>query len=111
MNLTFKELKEKNLINGLDELSEIEGTRTDIYNAILKYNKLAVINCRESSVKINETRFLVLLKKVGRGIYKIKCFWDTTNKIETVEYDETLGYNIIKVESRLYFNESILEMR
>ena len=81
MELTFKELKERNLLEGLDELSKIEGTRTDIFHEIAKHNKLAITNCREAGVKINGISMLVLLKRVSKGVYKIDCFWDCTNNI------------------------------
>ena len=71
MNKTFKELKERNVINGLDELANVKGTRTDIYNAIVKFNSMAIIDCRNAEVKINDKRFLVFLKRVEKGVYKI----------------------------------------
>lgn len=64
-------------INGLEEIVNFEGTRSEIYNLISKNNPLAIIDNRQAMVKIDNITCLILLKKVQKN-YKIKMIWDTT---------------------------------
>ena len=61
-------------INGLDEIVNFEGTRSEIYNLIAKKNPLAIIDRRQALVKIDDESYLIILKKVNNS-YKIRVIW------------------------------------
>ena len=84
MNRHIDELKNK--INGIEELKTFVGTRKEIYNLIAKKNPMAIVDYRQATVKINDTTYLVILKK-KENQFSIKLIWETKGN--------TQYYNII----------------
>lgn len=66
----MKELR----INGLEEITSMVGTRTEIYNLIAQHNPTAIIDYRNAYVHIGDERYLIILKKIGKQM-KIKLIW------------------------------------
>ena len=61
-------------INGMKELKDAVGTRSQIYSLISEYNPLAIIDKRQSFVSIDGVHYLIILKKCEGG-YQIRCIW------------------------------------
>lgn len=68
-------------LNGIEELKTFAGTRKEIYNLIAEKNPLAIIDYRQAFVKIENTRFLVILKKV-KNQFAINIIWDLDDHIQ-----------------------------
>lgn len=68
-------------INGLEEIVAMVGTRKEIYGMIGEKNPLAIIDYRQAQVNIDDTDFIVVLKKTGNG-YAVRIFWDIKNQIQ-----------------------------
>lgn len=76
---TIDELKNK--INGIEELKSFVGTRKEIYNLIAEKNPIAIIDYRQATIKINDSHYLVILKKKGNR-FLINVIWETKNNIQ-----------------------------
>lgn len=81
MKKTFEDLRSEGIINGLDEIINYKGTRTDIYNLIKKHNEVDVEYSNQfTNMRINNLECAIFLKKVDKGIYKIQMITITYRK-------------------------------
>ena len=61
-------------LNGLEELKDFVGTRSQIYDLIGKNNPLAIIDRRRAFVRIDDIPYLIILTKAEGG-WKVRCVW------------------------------------
>lgn len=61
-------------IKGLEEITKFEGSRSEIYSIISKNNPMAIIDNRQAFAIIDDEKYLIILKKVGRN-YKVRLIW------------------------------------
>lgn len=66
-------------IEGLEELKDFAGTRTEIYNLIAKHNPLAIVDRRQARVRIDGLDYLILLERY-EGSWRVKCVWQLSDK-------------------------------
>lgn len=73
-------------INGLETIAKVTGTRKEIYNTIADLNPLAVIDFRQSLVRIENENYLVILKK-AEGSYKVNIIWKISGNTQFINQD------------------------
>ena len=73
-------------INGLETIAKAKGTRKEIYNTIADLNPLAIIDFRQSLVRIENENYLVILKK-AEGSYKVNIIWRISGNTQFINQD------------------------
>ena len=85
----FKNVPSSFNINGLQELRDFVGTRSELYNLINKLNPLAVIDKKHANVKLDGVNYLVIMQKVAGG-QRLRILWNTdTNEQYYIQEDKS----------------------